>query len=351
MGRTTRTRVATRAVSLLATVLLVAAACSSDGSDADIVAESSTASTAGPATTDDQPEGSSGERNDQEAGEGEEDDGGVDLEDLARARDAVMPDPDVIEAVARAYCEAWNAPRDVDAMVAMMTDDVVIYDVRTAERHEGPEAARTYVETTAAAIDTSECGPAIVGGDWVAGTYTLSSSETGAGAEGISAVRVLDGKVDWHLAFYTPTDSPRSPGDHSLREDLTASLEYCLAFADPAHDPDTILATMTAEPEIYGIPNGFSAVGADRVRTMILNLVVPTDVNTCGDRGSDGPPATLDHGGWQAGTSATINEGFGLWLEGVSVLEIVDDKVNRHFLNTTTFDGAEQFGELWGVAD
>ena len=92
-------------------------------------------------------------------------------------------------------------------------------------------------------------------------------------------------------------------------------------------------------------------VGADRVRTMILNLVVPTDVNTCGDRGSDEPPATLDHGGWQAGTSATINEGFGLWLEGVSVLEIVDDKVNRHFLNTTTFDGAELFGELWGVAD
>jgi hypothetical protein len=76
---------------------------------------------------------------------------------------------------------------------------------------------------------------------------------------------------------------------------------------------------------------------------------VPSDVNTCGGKGSEGPGGTLGHGGWQAGASATINEAFGLWLEGVSVMDIVDDKVARHFLQTSTFDGADEFGNLWGV--
>ena len=329
-----------RAVPLVAAMLLVAAACSSDGTDSETAGNEeapSTTSTTTTTTTVDEPDGSS--------------DDGVEFEDLITARNEVLPDPDAIEAVARAYCEAGNAPYEVDAMVAMMTDDVVIYDGPSAQRHEGLEAVRAYIEGIALENETSECGPAVVGGDWVAGSYTLSSSGTGTGAEGISAVRVLDGKIDWHLAFYTATDTPRSPGDHSLRDDLSAALDYCLAFADPAHDPDVILATMTAEPEIYGIPNNFSAVGADQVRTMIKNQLVPSDVNTCGDQTGDGPPTTLDHGGWQAGSTSTVNKQWGLWLEGVSVLEVVDDKVNRHFLNTTTFDGAEEFGDLWGVAD
>jgi ketosteroid isomerase-like protein len=205
----------------------------------------------------------------------------------------VVPDPVETEEVARAYCEAWNAPRDVDAMVAMMTDDVVIYDVLTGERYEGPDQAAAYIESTSVEIDTSDCGPALVGGDWVAGTYTLSSSGTSAGAEGISAVRILDGKVHWHLAFYTPTEDAQPPDDTSLRTDSTAGLRYCEAFADPARDPDAILATMTEEPKIYGIPNGFSAEGEDAVRRMIETRVVPSDVNTCGGKGSEGPGGTL----------------------------------------------------------
>jgi ketosteroid isomerase-like protein len=313
---------------------LVLASCGDDNSGE----AGDTATTDGTATTSEavvEPDDGSGDE--------------ISLEERGRARNAVVPDPVETEEVARAYCEAWNAPRDVDAMVAMMTDDVVIYDVLTGERYEGPDQAAAYIESTSAEIDTSDCGPALVGGDWVAGTYTLSSSGTSAGAEGISAVRILDGKVHWHLAFYTPTEDAQPPDDTSLRTDSTAGLRYCEAFADPAHDPDAILATMTEEPKIYGIPNGFSAEGEDAVRRMIETRVVPSDVNTCGGKGSEGPGGTLDHGGWQAGASATINEAFGLWLEGVSVMDIVDDKVARHFLQTSTFDGADEFGNLWGV--
>ena len=57
------------------------------------------------------------------------------------------------------------------------------------------------------------------------------------------------------------------------------------------------------------------------------------------------------HGGWEAGASSTVNESFGLWLEGVNVIEVVDGKVNRHYIHTSTFDGAEQFGDKWGVTD
>ena len=110
-------------------------------------------------------------------------DEGIEVEEVVRARDAVMPDPDRVEAVARAYCEAWTAPRDVDVMVAGLTDDVVIYDGVTGERYEGSDAAGTYTAEAMTEFDTAHCGPAIVGGDWAAITYTLSSTGGGERAK------------------------------------------------------------------------------------------------------------------------------------------------------------------------
>ena len=85
---------------------LVMASCGDDGPDG----AGATTTTDGTATTSEavvEPDDGSGD--------------GISLEEFGRARNAVLPDPVGIEEVARSYCEAWNAPRDVDAMVAMMT--------------------------------------------------------------------------------------------------------------------------------------------------------------------------------------------------------------------------------------
>lgn len=318
----------TTTLAVILALALVAASCSGDGESADVAATTTTEAPVDVAES---------------AASVDED---IDVEDVVRARDAVMPEPEEIQAIARTYCEAWGGPRDVAAIGATLTDDVVLYDGVTGDRYEGAEEAGTYIANTMIEFDNSDCGPAAVGGDWVAITYTLSSSETGEGVEGIAAIRVLDDKIAWHLAFYTPTDAANPPDEGSLRDDMTAALAYCEAFATISRDPDVILATMTAEPEIHGIPQDFAAVGADAVRDMIETQFVPSDVNTCGDS------ATLDHSAWQAGPSSTVNRHVGIWLEGVNVIEVVDGKVNRHYVQITFFDGAEAFAdENWGVAD
>ena len=132
--------------------------------------------------------------------------------------------------VGMALCEAFGAvgqPGGVDAVLDMLTDDVVFGDVVLGADLTGKEQVRAYLTSEAfEGIDSSECGAMVRRGSWGAGAYTLSNSETGAGGSGIAAVHVTDGLVDRQVVHYTQfeADAPTPPED-TVSEGVV--FDYC----------------------------------------------------------------------------------------------------------------------------
>jgi ketosteroid isomerase-like protein len=236
--------------------------------------------------------------------------------------DTTTVDDDAVEAVARSLCEAYgnlDQPDGVEALLALMTDDVVVTDTVLGASLTGHDQIRAYVTGDAfAQIDSSECGATVRRGNWVAGSYTLSNSATGAGGQGIAAIHVTDGKVDQQINHYTPVDGDAAPPpDEPVTESIV--LEYCHAW-DDGGDVDAVLALMSPDPELIV---GFSIAGVDAIRDFVATF--PFDQNDCGD-------VAVVHGAWGAAANTFVDSTTGELVEGVNVVEIVDGRIDRHFV-------------------
>lgn len=236
--------------------------------------------------------------------------------------DTTTLDDDAVVAVARSLCEAYgdlDRPEGVDALLALMTDDVVVTDIVLGASLTGRDQIRAYVTGDAfAQIDSSECGATVQRGNWVAGSYTLSNSATGAGGQGIAAIHVTDGKVDRQVNHYTPVGAAAAPPpDDPVTESIV--LDYCHAW-DDGGDADAVLALMSPDPEVIV---GFSIAGVDAIRNFVDTF--PFDQNDCGDD-------AVVHGEWGAAANTFVDSTTGELVEGVNVVEIVDGRIDRHFV-------------------
>lgn len=219
-------------------------------------------------------------------------------------------------------CEAFGAvgePGGVEAVLAMLTDDVVFTDVVLGADLTGKEQVQAYLTSDAfAGIDSAECGAMVARGNWGAGAYTLSNSETGAGGSGIAAVHVSDGLVDRQVVHYTQNeaDAPSPP------EDTVSSgvmFDYCHAWDDGA-DADAVLSQMTAEPTMVVTE---PITGTEGVRAFVESF--DFDQNDCAEVG-------VQHGEWAAMANTFTNTTTGVAIEGVNVVRIEGDKVAAHYV-------------------
>lgn len=219
-------------------------------------------------------------------------------------------------------CEAFGAldePGGVDAVLGMLTDDVVFTDVVLGADLTGKEQVEAYLASDAfAGIDSNDCGAMVARGAWGAGAYTLSDSETGAGGSGIAAVHVTDGLVDRQVVHYTQNeaDAPLPP------EDTISSgvgFDYCHAW-DEGADADTVLSYMTAEPTMVVTE---PVTGTEGVRAFIESF--DFDENDCADEG-------IQHGEWGAMANGFTNSTTGVGVEGVNIIRFDGDKVAAHYV-------------------
>ena len=227
--------------------------------------------------------------------------------------------------VATSLCEAYGGldrPGAVDELVALMADDIVVTDTVLGADLTGTDAVRAYVTSDAfAGVDTMACGAAIQRGGWVAGTYTLSSSATGAGGQGIAAVHVSEGKVDRQVNYYTAVESgATAPSNDTLADSVF--LDYCHAWDDGV-DADAVLSYMSAEPELQVVT---TLSGADAIREFIDNSF-DFDQNDCDD-------VAVVNGDWGAAANTFTNSANGTSIQGVNIVQIdADGKIARHFVH------------------
>ena len=220
-------------------------------------------------------------------------------------------------------CEAYgrvHEPGGVDALLALMTDDVVVTDTNLGADLTGTDAVRAYLTSdTFAGIDTAECGAAVLRGDWVAGSYNLRNSATDRAGQGISAIHVTDGKVDRQVVHYTSVPSGAvEPSDELVTEGV--GLDYCHAWDDGA-DPDAVLSYMSAEPELTVTE---PLVGTEAISVFLESFEF--DTNECDDVG-------VAHGEWGAAANRFTNSTTGEAVEGVSVVRFdTEGKVAQHFV-------------------
>jgi ketosteroid isomerase-like protein len=219
-------------------------------------------------------------------------------------------------------CEAFGSvgePGGADAVLEMLTEDVVFTDVVLGADLTGKEQVEAYLLSDAfAGIDSAECGAMVARGNWGAGAYTLSNSETGAGGSGIAAVHVSDGLVDRQVVHYTQNeaDAPSPP------EDMVSSgvgFDYCHAWDDGA-DADAVLSYMTAEPTLVVTE---PVTGTEGVRAFVESF--DFDQNDCAEEG-------IQHGEWGALANGFTNTTTGVAVEGVNVVRIEGDKVAAHYV-------------------
>jgi len=235
---------------------------------------------------------------------------------------ATTGEPSEAERLGTELCEAFgavNEPGGVDAVLELLTDDVVFSDVVLGADLTGKEQVRAYLTSDAfAGIDSNECGAIVSRGSWGAGTYTLSDSGTGAGGSGIAAVHTTDGLIDRQVVHYTQNaaDAPPPP------EETVSSgvgVDYCHAWDDGA-DADTILSFMTDEPTLVVTE---PVTGTEEVRAFIESLDLGE--NDCDDEG-------ILHGEWGAATNGFTNATTGEAVEGVNVVRWEDGEVAEHYV-------------------
>jgi ketosteroid isomerase-like protein len=219
-------------------------------------------------------------------------------------------------------CEAFGAveePGGVDAVLGMLSDDVVFSDVVLGADLTGKEQVRAYLTSDAfEGIDSSECGAMVHRGSWGAGAYTLSDSETGAGGSGIAAVHVTDGLVDRQIVHYTQfeADAPPPPED-TVTEGV--GFDYCHAWDDGA-DTEEVLSYMTDDATFVALEplTGLEAIGA-------FVESFDFDQNDCATEG-------IKNGDWGALTNGFTNTTTSAGIEGVNVVRFEGDKVAAHYV-------------------
>lgn len=218
-------------------------------------------------------------------------------------------------------CEAFGAvhePGGVDAVLQMLSEDVVFTDVVLGADLTGKAQVEAYLAGDAfAGIDTAQCGAIVARGNWGAGAYTLADSATGAGGSGIAAVHVTDGLVDRQVVHYTQNeaDAPPPPVD-TITEGVV--LDYCHAWDDGA-DADEVLAHMTEQPTLVLAE---SITGTEQVRAFVESFEF--DENACADE-------VIVHGDWGAAANTFTNHATGAVVEGVSVVRIDDARIAEHY--------------------
>ncbi len=219
-------------------------------------------------------------------------------------------------------CEAFGAVREpggADAVMEMLSDDVVFTDVVLGADLTGKEQVEAYLLSDAfAGIDSAECGAMVARGAWGAGAYTLSNSVTGAGGSGIAAVHVSDGLVDRQVVHYTrnEADAP-SPPEDTISSGVV--FDYCHAWDDGA-DVEAVLSQMTAEPTLVVTE---PITGTEGVRAFVDSF--DFDQNDCAEVG-------VQHGEWAAMANGFANTTTGVAIEGVNVARIEGDKVASHYV-------------------
>jgi hypothetical protein len=222
---------------------------------------------------------------------------------------------DDVVAVATALCETYGGlqePGAVDDLLALMSDDVVVTDTVLDADLEGKEAVRGYLTGEAFAdFDTMDCGATVDRGGWVAGTYTLSSSETGQAGEGIAAIHVTDGLVDRQVNHYTPSSDPTAPPTGTVSESTIE--DYCHAW-DAGVDVEQVVSFLAPEAELSIVQ---PIVGIDAIRTFIEDDF-DFDENDCGDD-------AVEFGQWSALASGFTNSDSGLTAGGVNVVHVDDE--------------------------
>jgi hypothetical protein len=211
---------------------------------------------------------------------------------------------------ASALCEAYGQlaePGGTDAVMALMTDDVVVTETVFGEQYQGAAEVAEFVGglNSTFGIEGSICGDVVQAGNWAAGGFSLLNAD-GPLSQGIGAIHVTDGKVDQQILYYTPVagalESNVDPGGGVL----SAAVGLCSAWGDGA-DPDKILSRMTAEPELYTEQD---FIGADAIRAFADAL--PYDVNECG--------VEIQNGAWEAVANRFTDTAAGVSREGVSVV-------------------------------
>lgn len=219
-------------------------------------------------------------------------------------------------------CEAFGAvdePGGVDAVLEMLSEDVVFTDVVLGADLTGKEQVAGYLTSEAfAGIDSNECGAMVSRGDWGAGAYTLSNTETGAGGSGIAAVHVTDGLVDRQVVHYTQNEADAPPPPEGTVSEGVV-FDYCRAWDDGA-DADEVLSYMTDEPTLVAVE---PVTGTEEVRAFLESF--DFDQNECGEEG-------IQHGEWGALANAFTNTTTGAGIEGVNVVRLEDDKVATHYV-------------------
>jgi hypothetical protein len=238
------------------------------------------------------------------------------------------PNPAVGDPVI-ALCEAYGQlaePGGTDAVMALMTDDVVVTETVLGEQYQGAVEVAEFVGglNPTFGIEGSICGDMVQAGNWVAGGFSLLNAD-GPVSQGIGAMHVTDGKVDQQIIYYTPVAGALEPDVDSGTGVHSAAMSLCAAWADGA-DPDKILSRMTAEPALY---TEQAFIGADAIRALADAL--PYDVNECG--------VEIQNGAWEAVANRFTDTAAGVSSEGVNVV-LVDPSglVSTHWVHIETVE-------------
>ncbi len=249
------------------------------------------------------------------------------------------------EDVARLYCAAWPEIGELvvdDAIYARVPEDGWVMPDWVGSQSLPDEVPQGRADVVAAVAETEisevRCGdPALVFGDWIALPVSTSSLD-GPGEVGMWVFRIVDGKVQWHLAYGNPAaDTARDEAEPNQVLQAEAR-EFCgvLEGAGFERDADEFLAAMTSDPAVANIPEGLFWTGTDAVRKMVPAWT-PSDVIWCGDE-------IITNGEWSAEAVRSDNPSFGLTIVGIVVHRHQDGNIHRKFNHFTRARGSLPFG-------
>ncbi len=183
-----------------------------------------------------------------------------------------------------------------------------------------------------------ECGAlSSVSGDWVA-LPVSSSSTDGSGTVGIWVLRIVGDKVQWHLAYTTPT-TDTSPPEGSPNPDLVAEArQFCAIIEGTGYtrNTDEFLGAMSDDPAVHNNPEGLYWTGTDEIRAMV-EYYPQTDQIWCGDD-------IVTNGVWSAEPITIDNPAFNLEQVGMMVHNHTEGKIHRQFVHFTRTSG-----QYWGL--